>query len=115
MSNDLENGKSKDILAINRTLSANVDESSLPPTEGWSSEPNSDDRLFNFNAIIANLHVSPTVLGVVNPAPVFNDSGKIVGFASLDLVNSKLLANVNIEYSSPERLEIEVDRRLYVH
>jgi hypothetical protein len=62
-------------------------------------------KLYKEKAIIAYLDV-PSVK-VPNPTPVENDEGKIIGQAHVFIYNQKLIADVLIDYSTPERLSAE--------
>lgn len=68
-------------------------------------------KTFNFMAFLESL----TDLMTKMPNPVLNLKGpivverdhRIIGFASLSKQDNVLLANVNLEYGTPERLMIE--------
>lgn len=42
-----------------------------------------------------------------NPVPVNNDEGKVIGSAALDVVNKTIIADIFLDYSTPERFDIE--------
>lgn len=73
-----------------------------------------ETRLYRQTAILAILdtpHVNYSNVSlelVRNPVPVTNDSGEMIGFASVFLSNGKIIAHVAIDYSTPERLAAEV-------
>jgi hypothetical protein len=43
-----------------------------------------------------------------NPVPVKNDSSTLIGFASLSILNNIVSADICLDYSTPERLNIQV-------
>lgn len=51
-----------------------------------------------------------------NPRPVLNDSGKVIGTVNLDIQGSTLVGHFFLDYSTPERLNIEANEvPLYPH
>lgn len=66
-------------------------------------------RLYRESAIVAYLDGSfeSAALSASNPTPVRNDEGKLIGHALLRVHNRKLVADMVIDYSTPERLAAE--------
>lgn len=69
-------------------------------------------KLYRARAILAYLDspyhdYSDAVIAIENPLPVINDMGQLIGHAHAELVGNRIVAEVAIEYSSPERLVAE--------
>lgn len=73
-----------------------------------------DARLYRAKAILAYLDDSSldfskaTITTEGNLVPIESEDGKLLGYASVDLVNNRLLAEVAIDYATPERLSAEM-------
>lgn len=73
-----------------------------------------ETRLYRCRAILAFLDDSSVfdmndsvVSSRDTPIPVENDDGKLLGFATIEVVGDRLLADIAIDYSTPERLVAE--------
>lgn len=66
-------------------------------------------RLFRGGAILAYLDgvYEKATFDGPNPIRIENDEGKILGYANVQIKNRKLVAEVILEYASPERLAAE--------
>lgn len=76
-------------------------------------------RTFNVKAIIFylhNIHNHYSLKEDVSNVPIYGlDKKTLIGFANIHQSGDKLIADLSIEYSSPERLEIEtMSSKIYV-
>jgi hypothetical protein len=51
----------------------------------------------------------------VNPLPVYDDTGRLIGGASVVVEDGRVRADLVFDYASPERLDIETEQRVYAH
>lgn len=77
-----------------------------------------DVKIYQTKAILSYLN-SPflefsrnTRYLILNPIPVHNDDGKEIGFADVFLINNRLVANISLDYATPERLASETKEGL---
>jgi|SRR6185436_7944598 len=68
-----------------------------------------DVRLYRDTVILAYLEGAYEGAELVecNPTPVHNEEGKVLGYAMVRVQNRKLVADIVIDYASPERLAAE--------
>ena len=72
-----------------------------------------DIKVFRFAADIG--HHKDLEVRSSGPVPIFNDEGKILGFATIVCDGrTSTVAECAIDPSNPERLEIETDRPYYL-
>jgi hypothetical protein len=70
-----------------------------------------DIRVFRFNK---DLVVQKGLEGrSYGPVPIFNDAGKIIGFALIKNEAGTVVAECAIDPNTPERLDLETDGRKY--
>jgi len=70
-------------------------------------------KVFNQPVILAYLEgpiydFTNCLLEVNNPVPVKNDENKTIGFGMVQIKNGKLIADLAIDYHTPERLSAEI-------
>jgi hypothetical protein len=66
-------------------------------------------KLYRESAIIAYLdgEYEDSKFTSENPTRIVNDDGKMIGYANVRLQNRKIVADLAIDYSTPERLAAE--------
>lgn len=65
----------------------------------------SESRLYRFRKIVSTQNVRFSSIGT-NPVPVYGEAG-VIGFASLWIAGTMLIADFAIDYATPERLSAE--------
>lgn len=68
-----------------------------------------DVKLYRERTILAYLEGATAIAALFadNPVPVESDDGKLIGTANVSIQNSKLIAELVIDYATPERLNAE--------
>lgn len=76
-----------------------------------------DIRIFRFRAPLlkrgGNIHLEKVEFRADGPVPIYNDSSKIIGFATVSDQKQFGMANCAIDPANPERLDLEVGAKPY--
>lgn len=71
---------------------------------------------FNFTSLVAINTVDRPAFIVNNPVNVYSDDGRLIGSVSLEKDGRWIYGKFYIDYSSPERLNMQIDETLmYAH
>lgn len=72
-----------------------------------------DVRVFRFNVTLFNKERIVEIRTEKGPVPIFGDSKRLLGFASISADDRNVWANCAIDPNCPERLDLEVNSRKY--
>lgn len=69
-----------------------------------------DIRVFRFQHILS---LGDFEVRAINPVPIYGDSNRLIGFASVDPINGGAILHCAIDPANPERLDLELQTRSY--
>jgi hypothetical protein len=79
-----------------------------------------DPKTFSFRGVVLELKdgfydYSKCKFVFHNPTAVKSQDGDLLGYAHVSRSGHKIIADISIDYSTPERLDLQTNQKLYAH